>query len=127
MTIRSGRPRVRSPTIPISATTEPTVADLLALSLLTRLSAGWETTAQNTPAGRAAGASFPFHQLLGVPRDCTQRFKPQNAAMHLPRMYQSQWRTGDVAGGEADTELLDLRALLLRLRDDVPANRHRAQ
>ena len=50
MMMRSGRPRVSSATMPISDTTELTVAALLAFSLDTRLSAGWLTTAQKMPA-----------------------------------------------------------------------------
>ena len=49
MTILSPRPRVKRPTTPISLTASPTVAPFIAFNLETRLSAGCDTTAQNTP------------------------------------------------------------------------------
>ena len=48
--MRRGRPRVNRFIQPISEITEPTVAPLVLFSLLTMLSAGWDTTAQKIPA-----------------------------------------------------------------------------
>ena len=56
---------------PISLMMPPMVAPSLAFSLDTRLSAGWDTTAQNTPAMYPAAKDTPscsplLHSLLGL-------------------------------------------------------------
>mmetsp|Transcript_3286 Transcript_3286/g.9520 ORF Transcript_3286/g.9520 Transcript_3286/m.9520 type:complete len:258 (-) Transcript_3286:207-980(-) len=71
MTIRSGSPFVNSLAHPISLIRLPMVEPLTALSLDTRLSAGCDTTAQNTPAMYPAAKDTPscsvlLHSALGL-------------------------------------------------------------